>query len=171
MHNINKFKSLTSIVVSIIIMFSSVILSATSLMPILPSPAEHKKNINQFVSEIKYAQDQSAAIVQSTLKNSVVSSDQIQLQIDSISNDLQVLNQLIEDYADIIQGLNPQDRQVRLTFNVLNLVRSNLYTISLLARARTDVERIILLDEFFRTRKNAVDTLLILENSLDRYKI
>lgn len=168
MHNINKFKSLISIALSVIIMSSSVVLSATSPSPMYPSSAEHKKTIYQFLSEIKDAQDQSATIVQSTLKDSSDSNSQIQLQIDSISNDLQVLNEIIEDYADVIQGLNPEDRQVRLTFNVLNLVRSNLYTIGLLARAVTNVEQIELLDEFFRTRKNAFDTLVILENSLER---
>ncbi|WP_141722913.1 hypothetical protein [Cellulosilyticum sp. I15G10I2] len=155
---------------SIIVVFSSTVISATSAAPMFPPPAEHQKNIYQFISEIKAAEDQSAAITQAILKNSAAPNNQIPLQINAISTDLQELNQTIEDYADIVQGLSPEDRHVRLTFNVLNLVRSNLYTLSLLARATTDIQRINLLDEFFRTRRNASDTLTILENSLERYK-
>jgi septal ring factor EnvC (AmiA/AmiB activator) len=151
-------------------MSTLVVLSAASTAPTFPSPAEHKENIYQFINEIKEAQDQSSVIAQAILKNYADPNNPIQLQINSISNDLQALNEIIEDYADVIQGLNPEDRQVRLTFNVLNLVRSNLFTLSLLSRAATDIERIDLLDEFFRTRRNALVTLTILETSLERYK-
>jgi flagellar hook-basal body complex protein FliE len=171
MKNINKFKSLIYIVLPMIMMSFSVILDAASSAPAFPSAAEHQQTIYQFISEIKDAQDRSAAIAQATLRGSTNSTTQLQLEIDSISADLQALNQIIEDYADIVQGLTPEDRHVRLTFNVLNLVRSNLYTLSLLLRSATNIERIELLDEYFQTRRNALSTLMILENSLATYKV
>jgi septal ring factor EnvC (AmiA/AmiB activator) len=154
-----------------IMMSFSVILDAASSAPAFPSAAEHQQTIYQFISEIKDAQDRSAAIAQATLRDSTNSTTQLQLEIDSISADLQALNQIIEDYADIVQGLTPEDRHVRLTFNVLNLVRSNLYTLRLLVRSSTNIERIELLNEYFRTRRNALSTLMILENSLATYNI
>ena len=169
MHNTNKLKSLVSIALSIIIMFSSTTLNATSPATLLPSPAQHKETIKQFIREITEAQVQSAYIAQSASIDSVSDINQLQLEIDTISNNLNVLTGIIEDYADIVQGLNEQDRQVRLTFNYLNLVRSNLYTLTLLIRARTDIERIQLLDEYFRTRINASSTLVILERLLENY--
>ncbi len=169
MNNINKLKSLVSITLSIIIMFSSITLNAASPMVLLPSPTQHKETINAFIREIKDAQTQSAYIAQSAFKNSITNISQLQLQIDTISNNLNILTEIIEDYADIVQGLNEQDRQVRLTFNYLNLVRSNLYTLTLLIRATTDIERLQLLDEYFRTRINASNTLAILETLLENY--
>jgi septal ring factor EnvC (AmiA/AmiB activator) len=154
-----------------IMMSFSVILDAASSAPAFPSAAEHQQTIYQFISEIKDAQDRSAAIAQATLRDSTNSTTQLQLEIDSISADLQALNQIIEDYADIVQGLTPEDRHVRLTFNVLNLVRSNLYTLRLLVRSSTNIERIELLNEYFRTRRNALSTLMILENSLATYNV
>ena len=169
MHNINKLKSLIATILSIFIMFSSATLNATSPAVLLPSPAQHKETIHQFIREITDAQVQSATIAQHAFKNSLSDISQLQFQIDTISNNLNVLTEIIEDYADIVQGLNEQDRQVRLTFNYLNLVRSNLYTLTLLIRAGTDIERIQLLDEYFRTRINASNTLAILETLLENY--
>ncbi|MDF2614537.1 MAG: hypothetical protein K0S71_2323 [Clostridia bacterium] len=168
MNSINKLKFLVSIMLMVPIMFSSTTLGA-AMAPASPSPAEHKEIIYEFISEIKNAQDQSITIAQSASKGSANSNNELQLQIYAIGNDLLALNERIEDYADSVQGLSEQDRQVRLTFNFLNLVRSNLYTLSSLARAATDVQRIQLLDEFFRTRINAFNILTILESNLENY--
>lgn len=169
MNSINKFKVFISILLSIILMFSSVVPSVAAPVTLAPSPAEHKQIINQFINEIKDAQNRSLSAAQSALEGSSDDNNALQIQIDLISSDLQAINDRLEDYADIVQGLNAEDRQVRLTFNFLNLVRSNLYTLGLLTQARTDIERIQLLDEFFRTRIDAADTLTILENLLQKY--
>ncbi|WP_069997384.1 hypothetical protein [Cellulosilyticum sp. I15G10I2] len=166
MCKINNLKFLITTSLSIIIIFTSVILNASELGSI--SPAEHKETINQFIGEIKDAQNQSLNIAQSALRDSI-DTNQLQDQISIISNNLSSLNERIEDYADIVQGLNEQDRQVRLTFNFLNLVRSNLYTLTLLTRVTTDIQRLQLLDEYFRTRINTLDTLEILKDLLEKY--
>ncbi len=168
MDKIKKFKSLVSIMLLVAMMFSPSVSAAAPILGPLP-PAQHNEFIYRFISEIQDAQTQSAVIAQSAYGNSILEASQLQMQIDTISNNLYLLSEEMEDYADLVQGLNEQDRQVRLTFNVLNLVRSNLYTLTLLLRARTDIERIRLLDEYFRTRINATNTLEMLNAILTKY--
>lgn len=168
MSNSNLFKFTTCILMLITMLFFSPMLHLAEAAPMTPSVNDHKNTVYRFISQIKEAQDRSAQIAQAALRDPL-DHNSLQLEVDLISRDLQALNEAIEDYADIVQGLNEQDRQIRLIFNYLNLVRSNLYTLSLLIQARTDIQRIQLLDEYFHTRLNASSTLQILENLLQRY--
>ena len=168
MKNINKLRTLFSIVLSIAILFTSS-LSATDTSDVMLSDAQHKQIIQQFLSEIAFMQRQVFDIAQSALRDPSPDDRQLQIRINLINNNIERLNTVMQDYLATVPGVSERNRHVLLTFNVINLVKSSLYTLSLLIRTTTDAERIALLDEFFRARVTALDTLGILEELLDRF--
>jgi len=169
MQNINKFKLLVSIILSIVIMFTSIPLGAASTSDIIISNAEHKQIIEQFLSEIKAIQSQVADIAQSALKSPAQGAANLEGRINLINSNIERLNKIIQDYLATVPGVSDRNRHVLLTFNILNLIKSSLYPLSLLIRTTNDVERLALLDEYFRSRVVALDTLQILEELLEKF--
>ncbi len=168
MNSINKSKALVSFVLSIAILFTFS-LSATDTNDTMLSDAQHKQIIQQFLSEITFLQRQVFDIAQSALRDPSPDDRQLEIRINLINNNIERLNAVIQEYLATVPGVSARNRHVLLTFNVLNLVKSSLYTLSLLIRTTTDAERIALLDEFFNARVTALDTLAILEDLLNRF--
>ncbi|WP_069997383.1 hypothetical protein [Cellulosilyticum sp. I15G10I2] len=164
-----SFKSFISIILSIIIAFTFVPLSADSIQDITISNAEHKQTIEQFISEIKSIQRQVFDIAQAALRDPIPGDTQLEIRINLINNNIERLNRMLQDYLATVPDVSDQNRHVLLTFNVLNLAKNSLYSLSLLIRETSDIERLALLDEYFRSRVTSLDTLAILEAILERF--
>lgn len=169
MKNIDKAKPVLSIFLSIIIILASIPLSAADPQGIVISNTEHKQIIEQFLSEITAIQGQVFDIAQAALTTNVQVDGRLAVRINLINTNIEGLNKRIQDYLASIPEVSERNRHVLLTFNVLNLVKSSLYTLSLLIRSTNDAERLVLLDEYFNTRVTALDTLQILEEILQKY--
>ncbi|MDF2879203.1 MAG: hypothetical protein K0S30_2299 [Clostridia bacterium] len=174
MHNLVKLKSLIPITLSLVMILTCSPLRAAeiSLIPsplASPTPAEHKQTITQFLNEIQLIQNQVYDIAQFAIKNPSEVNPQIENRINFINNNIERLNRRIEDYLAVVSGVSDENRHVALTFNVINLVKSGLYTLTLLINTTADDQRIALLDEYFRTRINALDTLEILQELLANF--
>ncbi|MDF2596094.1 MAG: hypothetical protein K0R69_2435 [Clostridia bacterium] len=174
MHNLVKPKSLVAITLSLVSLFTYLPLNATGLPltpspPTYPTPSEHKQTITQFLNEIQLIQNQVYDITQFAIQNPSEVNPQIENRISLINTNIERLNRRIEDYLAIVSGISDENRHVALTFNVINLVKSGLYTLTLLINTTADERRISLLDEYFRTRINALDTLEILQELLANY--
>jgi hypothetical protein len=157
-------KSLLSIILSLAIVCTSVSLNAVSV-----SDASHKQTIQAFLDELQDIQSQVLDITQLALRNTTIETRQLEEQINLINTELETLNTRIQIYLRTVPSISNQNRHVLLTFNVLNLIKSSLYTVELLVNATNDVDRFALLDEFFRSRVTALDTLAILENLLQNF--
>ncbi|MDF2596095.1 MAG: hypothetical protein K0R69_2436 [Clostridia bacterium] len=157
-------KSLLSIILSITIACTSVSLNATTI-----SDISHTETIQAFLDQLQDIQSQALDITQLALRNSTIETRQLEEQINLLGTELEVLNTRIQNYLRTVPSISNQNRHVLLTFNVLNLIKSSLYTLNLLVHATNDIERFRLLDEFFRSRVTALDTLAILEELLQNF--
>jgi hypothetical protein len=156
MNNIIKTKSLIAIMLSIVVLCAAIPLSSTSTN-------SHQEIINQFIYEITEVQTQVFDIAQFALNQSLVPGD-LSPNIRLIDDTIKRLDRKILNYLETIPSVSTQNRDVLLLLNALNFIKNGLYTLNLLTIANTDVERIALLDEFFRSRIAAKDTINTLES-------
>jgi hypothetical protein len=162
--NLNKPHSLISIILLLVILFTTTPLYAAT------TNSEHKQTIQGFIYQIKTIQSQVSEIAPSILNTSNPENNiQLKLRIISINSTIESLNIIIQDYFLTVPGVNQRNRHVLLTFNVINLIKSNLYTLNALLNATTPEERLILLTEYANTQSTAFDTLKILEDSLEKF--
>ncbi|MDF2612347.1 MAG: hypothetical protein K0S71_133 [Clostridia bacterium] len=168
MNHIIRFKSLVALILSIGIVFADIPLRAAApSVPPTPTPvssSEHKEIIREFIYEITEIQSQVFNIAQLVLNNQPLSQGGLLPNITRINNNIDRLNRRIEEYSENIPSISTQNRDVLLISNALNFIKNGLLTLSVLAAADTDVERITLLDEYFRSRIAAKDTLKTVED-------
>ncbi|MDF2614536.1 MAG: hypothetical protein K0S71_2322 [Clostridia bacterium] len=169
MKKINALKSLVPILLSIAVFLTSIPLYASDISDEMISDAQHKQAIEQFLTQIETIQSQVADIALSALKDPSPENRQLQSRINLINNNIERLNKIIQDYLATIPVVSDRTRHVLLTFNVLNLVKSSLYTLNLLINTTSDTDRIALLDDYFSSRVAALDTLEILEEILEKF--
>ncbi len=169
MKKIYKIKSFISLSLLSVILFSAFSFGVSASNNIIISDAEHKRTIEQFLREIQELQNQVFDIAQSSLRNPSQPDPRLMIRINLINNNIERLNKVIQDYLATIPGVNERSRHVLLTFNVLNLLKSSLYTLSLLINTTDDMRRLELLDEFFSARVTALNTLEILQELLSNF--
>ncbi len=168
MKYISKSKSFISAILLAVIMFTSLPLYAASHDII--SNVEHKQTIENFITQIKAVQTQISEIAQSILNNpNPQDTRQLKLRINSINTDIEKLYVTMQDYFATVPGVNERNRHIFLTFNVLNLTKSNLYTLNTILNATTDQERLALSAEYSTTLAASLDALEIIESILSRF--
>ncbi len=171
MNNKLKPKLLIPIILSIILStaFISAPVSADDPMivsgatPVGPTPPEHLRKITEFISEIRHVQNQVFDVAQFALNPETTDPRSLAPNISLIAHSIERIRQRILEYSTTIPSVGNQNRDVLLLLNALNFNKNRLNTISLLTATSTSVERIGLLDEFFRSRIAAKDTLNTIE--------
>lgn len=168
-----KSKPLASIILAIVFMFASVPVNATipsppppipePITPIFPEPAEHRRTIQQFTSEIRELQSQVFDIAQFAQVNPVEFEQRLTNNIRYINRRIELLNIRLLEYLEAVAVIGEQNTHVLLVLNSLNFVKNSLYSLSVLTTLTTDVQRIRLLDEYFRARIAGMDTLTTVE--------
>ncbi|MDF2613364.1 MAG: hypothetical protein K0S71_1150 [Clostridia bacterium] len=177
MKSILKFKVLVSIILSIVIMSAYIPSSAASpgttpsVTPspppsVTPSVINHKETIEQFIFEIREIQNQTFNIAQLALSNPPLFAQRLASNITYINSRIDSLNTRILEYLESIPTIGNQNTHVLLTLNALNFIKNGLYTLSVLTQTTPNVQRIQLLDQYFRSRIAGIDTLTTVENLL-----
>ncbi|MDF2595816.1 MAG: hypothetical protein K0R69_2157 [Clostridia bacterium] len=136
--------------------------------PIGSTPPEHKIAVMQFVTEIRLIQNQVYGTAQFALNNTSINSTTLRGTITLISNNIKMLRNRVMEYSDIIPSVGNRNRDVLLLLNALNFINNSLNTLYQLSVVQSDIERISLLDEFFRFRIHTKDTLATIEDLLSR---
>jgi len=167
MTNITKLKSFVSIILSMVILFASVPLGATT--PTYPTPTEHTQTINQFISEIRAIQGQVFDIAQFAQVNPSEFKQRLSNSISNINNQIETLNSKISEYLKTVPDVGDQNIHVLLVSNALNFIKNGLYSLRVLTNTTSSVLRIRLLDEYFRSRIAGLDTLSTAENMISQY--
>jgi hypothetical protein len=164
MNNVVKSKSLVSLILSIVILITSAPLSATT-----PTITDHKRIINQFISEISLIQQQVFDIAQFAQVNPSEFNLRLSNNISTINSNIEKLNNRILEYLETVPEVGDQNIHVLLISNALNFIKNGLYSLRVLTNTTPTVLRIKLLDEYFRSRIAGLDTLNTVENLLLQY--
>ena len=147
-------------------LYLSTILIATSLSASTASNASHNYTIQTFINNIRLLQDQVFSLAEFALENPSEDKTRLTNSIRAVNSNIESLNREILDYLNTLPSISSQNSDVLLAQNALNLVKNSLYQINLLVNTTSGVERLLLLQEFFRLRVNAAETLVGLQNAI-----
>ncbi len=168
MQSINKSKVFISAILLIAIMFSSIPLYAGN--NVIISNAAHKQTIEDFLAQIKSIQTDVSEIAQIAFNNpSFQETRQLKSRIYAINAVVEELYVVMQDYFATVPGVNERNRHILLAFNVLNLTKSNIYTLNVLLNASTEEEKFALSQEYAAALENSLATLTLLESILAKF--
>lgn len=165
----NSFNKLVlSLTLSVFIILNPLVANATSIsaLPNIPS-AQHKRTIQDFISELNVLQNQIYTLSQSALKDEATSN--FNATIKNIDNGLDQLSMEVQNYLATVPSFSEENREILLLFNAFNFTKDGLYTLSLLNTVPSDIEKIQLLDRYFKSRLSAIDALELLNELLSSY--
>lgn len=168
-NNVQSKIILFLILITFISFYTSVKATSVPTTPI--SDAEHKQIINNYLMQIEALQNQVDAIAQAAISGPVGERELLRSRISVINTNIENLNSIIQDYLAANPGVSERNRHIILTFNIINLVKSNLYTLSELIDTTNNIDQFLLLNEYFSTRVNALNTLEILRQILAKYNL
>ena len=178
MKNTNKSKLLISII--LLIVFSShLLVNAASLPldPVLPtapesappvSPVEHKRTIENYINRLRSMHNRAFQLVQLTLDTPPRDIVALRQSINSIRTEIISIRREMRDYLTLVQTTGIQSRDILLIFNSLNHISNQLFYLEELSVAPSNVEKVIYLEDFFRSRSAASDTLRAIEEFILR---
>lgn len=152
-------KIFITVIVTTAILYSTIPLKASALMS-----SAHDQTIQTFINEIQLLQNQVFTLAQSTFEQSPGNKNTIKNEIKRINTSIQSLNQEILNYLASLPSISSENSDTLLVQNALNLVKNSLYQVDLLSQATSSVEQFLILQEFFRLRVNATETLTGLKN-------
>ncbi|MGL4799974.1 MAG: hypothetical protein ACRCWY_11350 [Cellulosilyticaceae bacterium] len=149
-----KQKMLLLLFISTSILFTSFIVSASTI-----DLSTHNKTIQSFIDDITLLQNRVFVIAQSALENEEKDMTKLNNQIKLVNADIESLNNKLLDYLATLPSISEENSDTLLIQNALNLVKNALYQINLLVNAPSDIDQLLILQEFFRLRVNAAETL------------
>lgn len=152
-------KSFIPLLLTLTILFTSFPLIASNT-----SISSHDQTIQKFIDDIQLLQNQVFTLAQSAFENSPEYKSTIKNEIKLINTNIQSLDNEILAYLSTLPSISSENSDTLLVQNALNLVKNSLYQIDLLSNSTTSLERFLILQEFFRLRVNAAETLLGLKN-------
>lgn len=170
MKNINKSRLSITIILIIIIMFAHLSLSATTLTldPVLPiapesaapvSPIEHQRTIRSYINQLRSMHNRTFQLVQLTLDTPPRDMAALRQSINFINTEINSIRREMRVYLSQVQTTGMQNRDILLLFNALNHASNQLFYLEQLSLAPSNVEKVILLENFFRSRSATTDTL------------
>jgi hypothetical protein len=168
-NNIKSKIILFLILITIISPYTFIKATSASINPI--SNEEHKQIINNYLNKIEALQNQVDAVAQTAISGGIGERELLRSRISVINTHIENLNSIIQDYLAANPGVSERNRHIILTFNIINLVKSNLYTLSELIDTTNDVDQFLLFNEYFSTRVNTLNTLEILRQILAKYSL
>lgn len=152
-----KFFTISLLVITLL--FTSFPLAAANV-----NTSSHNQTIQSFINDIKLLQNRVFTLAQSALEDSPKDTVKLNNQIKLINLEIESLNNKILDYLSTLPSISSQNSDTLLIQNALNLVKNSLYQIDLLVNAPSKIDQLLILQEFFRLRVNAAETLTGLQN-------
>jgi hypothetical protein len=159
-----KCRVVVTVFLAIAIIFSAVPLSAT----VGTGSTHHQAIIQGFINEIIQVQREVTDISLLALENPPVFAERLAANITRIDNNIISLNRRMTEYLVTVPSVSSENRDVLLITNALNLIKNGLYSLNILTTTRENVLRIVLLDEYFRSRIAANDTLDTVQDLLSQ---
>jgi hypothetical protein len=148
------------------IIFSYLPLKAISDVPV--SDTEHKRIMTQFISELKSIQNRILGASQLAL-DEPPENISLTRDINLINNDISKLRQRVIEYNSDIPSTDLRNKDALFLRNAINDSQISLYQLSEISQTTTNLEKILLLEDFFEYKKSGEQTLVNLENMITRY--
>lgn len=163
---------LTTILLCIVIIpiFSSLYATTLSIVPVTapssvsPPLNEHKQIINEYIDELKIIQDRTFQLLQLVLDTPLKDPTNFNKNLNLINNDAATLRAKVLNYQKTVPADTTEFRDILLILNALNYSKNALFQLESLAKTTSNVEKSILLEEFFKSRIDSINALNIIRN-------
>ena len=152
-----------------LLLFTAISFIPSTLNASNPNNTSHKQIIQKFINDIKVLQNQVFTLAQSGLELSPQDKVDFKNKVKIVNSNIASLDKQIVDYLSDVPSISAQNSDALLVQNALNLVKNSLYQVDLLSNATSNVERLVILQEFFRLRVNAAETLTGVQNIISAY--
>jgi hypothetical protein len=129
---------------------------------------EHKKLMAEYIADIRTLQDHILSLFENVASMPTKDSINLSSQINSFYKKIEDVEKKLLNYASKIPKLSPERRDLLLALVALNSVENSLYQLTQFIRETSQVERALLLEDFYFLRTSAIDTLNKLENIILR---
>ncbi len=123
------------------------------------SPSDHRRIVQEYINQIRTMHDRAFQLIQLTLDSPIKDADALRRSINLINMEIDSVRRQLRDYLSLIQTTRTQNRDVLLLFNALNHTSNQLLYLEQLSYATSNVEKALLLGDFFRSRQASIDTL------------
>ncbi|WP_141722953.1 hypothetical protein [Cellulosilyticum sp. I15G10I2] len=154
----------------LIFMFTHLSLTTFTLPfdPVLPvapdtaepvSPIDHQRIMQEYINQIRTMHNRSFQLVQLTLDSPIRDIPSLRHSINLINIEIDSVRRQLRDYLSHVQTTRIQNRDVLLLFNALNHTSNQLLYLEQLSYAISNVEKALLLGDFYRSRQATIDTL------------
>ncbi len=160
-----KSKKMLCFILATILILLGLPLSATTL----PSNnnAAHEKMMLQYLDELKSLQNRTFYLSQIALDNPPIDKIALLSNISNINGELDALNKKVMSSLSAVPSISQENTELLLTLNAINLIKNSLYQLTKLSDTTANVDRILLLEEFFRLRIDAEETLDALTSAIE----
>ncbi|WP_069999017.1 hypothetical protein [Cellulosilyticum sp. I15G10I2] len=161
MKNLNKLKLYTMLILSIAIIFTTIPLSASNIV----RDIEHEMVIKQYISDIKDVQNHVFSLSQIVVGNLPEDLSRIRNEINFINIRIQELSRTVLLYTRSTPSISFQNRDALLVCVALNLLKNSLYQLNMLIYVDNNVDKSILLEDFYLFKRISIETLETLEKN------
>lgn len=148
-----KHKSSCFILLLSLCIFSSTLYAANS------SYSSHESIINEYIIQLNQVMNQVFTLAEKTTFSTPASKSTFNTDLGVITSNLRSINDSMTNYYNSLESDSLERRNVTLLFNAVNLIQNNLFELTQLNNAATSVEKMLILETYFRFRVEATDTL------------
>lgn len=170
MHMIRLKKILISSILSTGILLSTPPLFSSTMTSNLqttqPILLEHRQTITDFIDRLSIVQNRIYRLLQIALDYPIQDIAGFKTSINLVNTDAEALRRDILDYQRTLLSSSFQYRDVLFLLNALNYTKNSLFELELLSVATDNVDRARILQNFFISRAEGINTLGILDNIL-----
>ena len=128
--------------------------------------SEHREHVKKYVNEIRRIQNHIFALSQTIVCSLPQKQSDLTKEINYINTEIDKLSNTIAKYLEMTPQLSSQKRDATLARVALDLARNALYQLNRLVTVNNNVDRSLLLEDFYLFKKVSNETLITLERNL-----
>lgn len=161
MKNPIKLKLYTLLILSVLVISISIPLSASNTV----RDIEHEMIIKQYISDIRDIQNHVFSLSQIIVGDPPKDLSRITKEINFINIRIQKLSRTVLLYTGSTPSISFQNRDALLVCVALNLLKNSLYQLNMLIYVDNNVDKSVLLEDFYLFKRVSIETLGTLEKN------
>lgn len=138
---------------------ASLCVFTTSLFASNINNNEYKQTVLNYIDELLQVRNQVFTLAQKTTFSSEQNKANFNADADIVNRSLNGIIDSMNNYYESLPDNSTEKTNMLVLFNAASLIKGALFQLSELNKAASDVERMIILEDYFRFRLEATDTM------------
>lgn len=158
-----KFKSYLLIFIASILIFTSSLFATAITNP------TYKQTVTNYIEQLSQLQNQVFTLARKATFGSPESKSTFNSELDFINNSLKKTMDSMNSYYQTLPPKSTEKRNMLILVNASTLIESSLFQLNAINNTDSDVEKMVLLEDYFRFKVEATDTLNLVQHLLSEY--